>query len=128
MNSFDVIAKMWWGSQDNVTQLQIKNFYFPNRDLDSLTPTEIHIIWKNEVGKVNQKQVMITLDEAIEFSNWCDKNYTYKKGYYVHKMDQGRKKLSVNKKDLYRTYKKIQDEKNANLNDGNAIDGSQLSN
>ena len=72
--------------------------------------------------------VLLTLDEAIAFSNWCDKNYTYKKGYYVHKTDPAGKKYSVNKKDLYKTYKQLQDEKNANLADGNGVDGSQLPN
>jgi hypothetical protein len=126
MNNRELAIKWWNG--ENTNQSSVMDFYYPNRESSSLTGREIEAMWYNEVANKAPISfpILLTLDEAIAFSNWCDKNYTYKKGHYVNKTDSGKKKHSINKKDLYLVFKNKQNEKNTNLADGNAIDSGQL--
>ena len=48
---------------------------------------------------------LFTATDMGEFALWCAKNYGYHKGYYVHKADREKKKLSINIYDLLEEFK-----------------------
>jgi hypothetical protein len=50
-------------------------------------------------------QDLFTAKDMGEFALWCAKNYVYYKGYYVHKGDKQKKKLSINIYDLLEEFK-----------------------
>ena len=137
-------AMAYWNSgRMKKSQYAAAEFYFPGRDSNSLTGSEIEIIWKNEV--VNKPKTvedvakehygydygedtaitdrkreafvegaewrqanikdLFTATDMGEFALWCAKNYGYHKGYYVHKGDKEKKKLSINIYDLLEQFK-----------------------
>jgi hypothetical protein len=51
-----------------------------------------------------------TAKDMGAFALWCAKNYSYHKGYYVHKADREKKKLSINIYDLLEQFKVKQHE------------------
>ena len=143
MTSREYAMAYWNSGRMKKSQHDSAAFYFPGRDSNSLTGSEIEIIWKNEV--VNKPKTvedvakehygydygedtaitdkrrdafvegadwrqantndLFTATDMGEFALWCAKNYGYHKGYYVHKADREKKKLSINIYDLLEEFK-----------------------